>query len=75
MFYVNESINHQDAGNFQSHGKKINVVPIFKSKDPFSMNNYRPISLLSCVAKVFERRIFKYIFNNFEDNSLINITC
>jgi hypothetical protein len=33
--------------------------------------NYRPISLLSCVGKVFERVIFKYIYIFLIDNSLI----
>jgi hypothetical protein len=34
-------------------------------------SNYRPISLLSCVGKVFKRVVFKYIFNFLLDNSLI----
>ena len=48
--------------------KKANVTPILKKGDPSLCSNYRPISLLSCVAKVFERVIFKYVFNFLRDN-------
>ena len=33
------------------------------------MNNYRPISLLNAEVKVFERLIFKHIFNHLQENS------
>ena len=49
-----------------------NVTPIQNSS---ILNNYRPISLLSCLGKVFERRVFKYFFNylRVRDHTLIRI--
>ena len=60
-------------GRFPNSWKLANISPIHKGKNPSQVNNYRPISLLSCVAKVFERCIFKYFFNFLRDNSLISI--
>ena len=35
------------------------------------MTNYRPISLLPIFAKMFERIVFKNLFNYFKENDLI----
>ena len=44
--------------------KQANVVPIHKKNDNAVTDNYRPVSLLSCVGKLFERVIFMtYGFN------------
>jgi hypothetical protein len=48
---------------------KANVCAVFKKGDPSVPNNHRPISLLCCVEKVFERIIFKYLFNFLQDNN------
>ena len=37
------------------------VVPVFKSNDPLSVNNYRPISLLSVFSKIFEKHLCKHL--------------
>ncbi|KAK3101919.1 hypothetical protein FSP39_007343 [Pinctada imbricata] len=50
--------------------KKALVMPLFKSNDRHIPSNYRPISLLSTVCKVFERCIFKYLHNYMLDNKL-----
>ena len=39
-----------------------NVVPVFKAGDKQSINNYRPVSLLSTVSKVFERCVHNRIY-------------
>ena len=47
-------------------------MPVFKKGGKTNISNYRPISLLSCVGKVFEKCIFKYLHNYIVSNSLIS---
>jgi len=35
--------------------KLAKVIPIFKSGNKHDLNNYRPISLLICFSKIFEK--------------------
>ena len=51
--------------------KVAHVMPVFKKGDRSLVSNYRPISLVSCVGKVFEIIIFKNVYNYLVDNSLI----
>ena len=48
-------------GIFPTQWKYANVIPIYKSKETFLPSNYRPVSLLSTISKVFERCVFKYL--------------
>ena len=41
--------------------KLAEVIPLFKEADPFDKTNYRPVSLLSHISKVFERIIYNQI--------------
>jgi hypothetical protein len=50
-------------GYFPESWREANVTPLFKSGDQSLVKNYRPISLLDTVGKVFEKIIFKHIFN------------
>ena len=56
---------------FPSVWKLANVTPIFKKGDPSKPSNYRPISLLSCLGKLFERCVHKYLYNYLNDNRLL----
>ena len=40
---------------FPSELKQADVVPVFKKEDPTLAKNYRPISLLPTISKIFER--------------------
>ena len=51
--------------------KKANVVPIHKKGDKQTLENYRPVSLLSICGKILERLMFKEMFNFFIENKLI----
>ena len=58
---------------FPSIWKRANVLPIYKKAEDFITTNYRPVSLLSILAKVFEKIVFKYLFNYFREHFLISL--
>ena len=48
-------------GIFPNNCKISKVVQIHKNGDTNNANNFRPISLLTCFSKIFEKIIFKRI--------------
>ena len=46
------------------------VKPLFKRGDACQLNNYRPISLLPTISKVFERDIYFQLYTYFSENNL-----
>jgi hypothetical protein len=54
-----------ELGHFPSHFKIAKIVPLYKSGDRGAPENYRPISLISNLSKIFEKiikkRIIKYL--------------
>ena len=60
-----------DTGIFPEQWKEANVTPVHKKKDKQTVSNYRPISLLPLFAKVFERIVFKNLYNFLKLNNLI----
>ena len=50
--------------------KQAVILPLFKKGDQHNLTNYRPISLLSCVGKIFERVVYKHVHNFLLSNSL-----
>ena len=59
-------------GKFPSPYKDANVTPVHKKGDLSLVSNYRPISLLNSVAKLFEKVVFKYIYNHLQDNNMLS---
>ena len=53
---------------FPSCCKKANVVPVHKKEDKNLLKNYRPIILLPIFRKIFERILFKDLFNYIHKN-------
>jgi exonuclease III len=64
---INQSLTN---GHFPNKLKIAKVIPIFKKDDPHLFNNYRPISLLSVVSKVFERVVFIQLVSYFNSHNL-----
>ena len=48
-----------------SQWKLSNVTPVYKKEDETSKSNYRPISVLSTIPKVFEKRTFDQLYRHF----------
>ena len=48
----NDTVIHCE---FPHELKKTDVIPVFKNADPIKAKNYRPVSVLPVVSKVFER--------------------
>ena len=44
---------------------KVVYYPVFKAGDSQFLTNYRPISVLSSIAKVFETIVHRQVFSNF----------
>ena len=59
-------------GIVPSSYKEANICPVPKKGDLSDVSNYRPISLLNSEDKVFERLVFKYLFNHLRDNNLLS---
>ena len=44
---------------FSNELKVVNAIPVFKKKDPNNKANYRQMSLLPIISKIFERVLFE----------------
>ena len=47
-------------------------MPIFKSKDKLNIANYRPISILPVVSKVYEKVFYSRLFDYFSTNNTLS---
>jgi len=59
-------------GLFPDILKIARVTPLFKSGDKPFCNNYRPISILSQTAKVFERLVHDRLSSFLEKNNILS---
>ena len=66
--YLTDSINYSlRESTFPEELKHSEVIPVYKKLDPLKKENYRPVSLLPHVSKVFERIIYQQINTYMKD--------
>ena len=58
-------------GIFPRNCKIAKIVPLFKSGTKEDINNYRPISILTCFSKIFEKLVYSRLFSFFQKHSVI----
>ena len=58
------------TGIFPDNLKIAKVNPVFKKDDDTLFTNYRPISLLPTISKIFEKVIFTQLYNYFHEKKL-----
>ena len=51
--------------------RKTAKVPLFTKGLKLDTNNYRPISLLPIVSKVFEKNVYSQLYHYLNDNKLL----
>ena len=61
-----------ETGIFPGALKVAKVKPLFKKGDNCCFNNYRPISLLPTISKIFERVMFTQLYSYFNINNLLS---
>src|SRR5271165_4315852 len=66
---INKSI---DEGVFPDCLKVAKVCPLFKSGESTDVRNYRPISLLPCFSKIFEKVIYNRLSNYCDKHKILN---
>ena len=59
------------TGIYSDDWKTAKVTPLFKKGIKSDPNNYRPISVIPIVSKVFERIVYNQLFYYLDDNKLL----
>ena len=59
------------TGIFPNSLKIAKISPIFKKENPHIADNYRPISLLPIISKIFEKVVFIQLYDYFIENNLL----
>ena len=62
----------QMSGIFPDDWKCARVTPLFKQGESSDLNNYRPISVISVVAKVFGRIVYDQLYNLLNSEEIIS---
>ena len=68
---INNCLNN---GKFPNSMKIAKITPLYKKDNKYDFNNYRPISILPSLSKVFEKIIHKQISDYFESNKLFYVS-
>ena len=61
---VNRSFNE---ASFPENIKVAQVVPVYKKSSNLDKSNYRPVSLLPVMSKIYETAIYKQLLQHFND--------
>ena len=61
---INASLHSQTFPDIWKKGK---IIPLHKSHDPTSPNNYRPITILPILNKIMERIVHKQVYNTWRN--------
>jgi len=59
------------TGTFPDRLKYSEIKPIYKKGDKTQFENYRPISLLPIFSKIFEKVLYKRLYNHLITNNIL----
>ena len=61
-----------DTEIYPNEWKIAKVTPLFKKGSKRELGNYRPMSVLPLVSKIFEKITYRQLYDYLQDNSLLN---
>ena len=74
--FIYKSINHCiTEGNFIADFKKAEVRPVYKNDGRVDKSNYRLISILSNISKIYERCLYSQLYDYFDKNIFSKYQC
>ena len=62
-----------ETGVFPDKLRVVKVIPLFKKGDPSLLSNYRPISLLPSLSKIFEKVIYQQLYAYFKNSCSLKV--
>ena len=65
---INYSFKH---GCFPDSLKKAVVIPVYKAKSKHETKNFRPISLLTTLSKIFENAMYSRLYQFVSENNIL----
>ena len=63
-----------DKGKFSNDLKHADIVPVYKKNNKCEKENYRPVSILSNLSKIYEKLMYNQLYDYF-DNILFSSQC
>ena len=60
-----------NKGIFPEVMKLAATLPLYKNKEKYLVDNYRPISLLITLSKILEKLMHKRVYRHLKENNLI----
>lgn len=63
-----------DQGTFPEDMKYAEISPVFKKDDNLDKTKYRPVSVLTCISKIFEKTINQQLSDHFYANYARNLS-
>ena len=65
-YFIHHNFNNSVYSSiFPSELKKADIIPIHKKKSKFDIENYRPVSILPVLSKIYERCMFDQMYSYF----------
>ena len=61
-----------ETSTFPDSLKIARVTPIFKEGEKFARSNYRPISVLPVIARLFEKLVFDQLYQYLDENGFLS---
>ena len=52
--------------------KIVKIIPMYKSEDRYSIDNYRPISILPFFSNIFERLMYNRLLDDVKINNVLS---